>query len=95
MRKIEDDCVGCDIYCCDCGLQHAEHLYCDQCGYEDSLYRFNDEEICIDCIEKAMSGEEMKYGICGNCGEKTDIYSEYGLCQECFLESLEEVEVDD
>lgn len=93
MRKIENDCVGCGNYCCHCGLTHAEHLYCDQCGYEDTLYYFDGDEICIDCIREVMSAKEMKSGICGNCGEKCDIYSGYGLCEECFFESLEEAEV--
>ncbi len=94
MRRIENDCNGCDIYCCDCGLRHVEHSYCDRCGSEETLYCFGDEELCLDCIEKAVS-KEKEDGICEECGEECTVYADYGLCEDCFFDSLEVAEGSD
>lgn len=58
MRKIENDCVCCDIPCSNCGLKHAVHYYCDDCGDETTLYYYDGEELCIDCIEKRLDKVE-------------------------------------
>lgn len=50
MIKIQNDCVGCPIYCADCGAKHTPHFYCDRCGNEYTLYYYNDEELCLECI---------------------------------------------
>lgn len=54
MKRIENDCVGCDIPCVDCGLKRNPHWYCDECKCEEDLYLFDDEELCIDCIIKRL-----------------------------------------
>lgn len=49
MKRIENDCVGCEI-CGGCGATQSIHYYCDKCKCEADLYLFDDEELCIDCI---------------------------------------------
>lgn len=92
MMRIEDDCVGCPDYCINCGAKHAVHYRCDRCGDDDKLYYFNDEELCKYCLEKAFHREKTEDGTCEQCGEECTIYSDYGLCAECFFDSLETVE---
>lgn len=52
MMKIENDCVGCPIPCIDCGRKRTPHYYCDKCGSEETLYRYDDKELCKDCLAK-------------------------------------------
>lgn len=91
MTRIENDCVGCPTYCCDCGAKHTPHYYCDKCSAEDTLYYFGDTELCRDCIEKIFDAICTE-GICENCGDDDMIIDDYGLCLYCLLESLEVVE---
>ena len=62
MIRYENDCVGCDIPCIDCGRKRTPHYYCDKCGWEyDTLYQYDDEQLCIDCLTskfKKVSDEE-------------------------------------
>ena len=63
MRRIEDDCVNCDIPCCNCGLKHVEHIYCDNCGEElteDELYQLYDSEYCEECYGKEIKNKFTK-----------------------------------
>lgn len=51
MKKIENDCVGCDLPCMPgCVYKNMPHYYCDDCGLEKKLYNFDGEELCLDCI---------------------------------------------
>lgn len=55
MRKYENECCGCatPAYPClgsSCPNRNVVHFYCDKCGEEDTLYHFDGEELCIDCI---------------------------------------------
>lgn len=54
MRRIEDDCVDCprEMGCfgSSCPLKNVPHYYCDNCGDEAPLYRFNDSELCEYCV---------------------------------------------
>ena len=59
MKRIENDCCGCAVpgYPClgrACELRNAIHYYCDRCGDETQLYDFDDQELCIDCIETML-----------------------------------------
>lgn len=59
MKKIENDCCGCAVpgYPClgsGCKLRNAIHYYCDDCGDETQLYEFNEQELCIECIETML-----------------------------------------
>lgn len=53
MIKIENDCVGCQIYCVHCGLSRTEHYYCDECDIEfdpSELYDVDGSMLCAECI---------------------------------------------
>lgn len=50
MECIENDCVGCDIPCVDCGRKHVKHFYCDDCGDEEQLYEYNGKQLCELCL---------------------------------------------
>lgn len=63
MKKIESHCVGCTdlgMYCIGsaCPNREAVHYYCDECGAEEELYIFEDEELCIDCIIERLEKVE-------------------------------------
>lgn len=54
MVKIENRCCDCatGLYPCTvCDLRHYRAFYCDWCKEEqETLYRYNGEEVCLDCI---------------------------------------------
>lgn len=59
MIKYEDECCGCATpgYPClgkSCPNKYVRHYYCDDCGYETNLYWFDDEQLCIDCIQNRL-----------------------------------------
>ena len=54
MIKVENECVDCGLPCMheSCPNYAVTRLYCDECGDEaDILYWFEDEQLCLDCIE--------------------------------------------
>ena len=54
MQRIENDCVGCELYCLgnSCPNRNVPHYYCDDCGREDKLYYYDSEELCEECLLK-------------------------------------------
>ena len=60
MLKYENQCCDCPIGCIDCGRKRVPVRYCDHCGEPDTLYYFDDEELCIECIKDRLDevGEE-------------------------------------
>lgn len=55
MKKIEDECVGCKsvgLYCLgiSCPYKNVVRFYCDKCLEEATLYHYEDEELCADCL---------------------------------------------
>ena len=55
MKKIENECVGCvdiGLHCLgiSCPNKNVIHFYCDRCGEETTLYYYDGEEICKDCL---------------------------------------------
>lgn len=52
---ISDECCSCASggYPCrgeTCSLRHVPHLLCDDCSEETTLYYYEDEMLCLDCI---------------------------------------------
>lgn len=92
MRTVENECVGCGSYCVDCGAKHVVYYVCDRCDNSGKIRTFGDEELCTDCIEKALSSEETEDGVCEECGDEDKIYVGWGLCRYCLLDGLEEVD---
>lgn len=64
--RYENECCDCetDNYPCRgimCPLRSVPHFYCDHCGDEvETLYHFDDQELCIDCIEKRLEIVEVE-----------------------------------
>lgn len=62
MMVIENHCVGCptEMGCLgkSCPYQDVEVFYCDDCGEEDVLYEFEDEQLCINCILNRLNKVE-------------------------------------
>lgn len=60
MVRIENDCCGCNLPCIgsSCPLKAVLHFYCDKCGCETDIYYYDDQELCIDCIEKRLEKVE-------------------------------------
>ena len=56
MKKVFNECVDCPIElgCMgdSCPHKNVIRFFCDDCKEENQLYRFDDKELCIDCIEK-------------------------------------------
>ena len=61
MIKIENECVNCGLPCIfsACPYYKVVRFYCDECNDEAELYFFDDEELCLDCIEKRL--ERVEY----------------------------------
>lgn len=59
MVRYENECCDCATpgYPClgdSCSNRNVPHFYCDECGMERKLYEFEDEELCIGCIENRL-----------------------------------------
>lgn len=56
MKKIENECVSCppEMGCLgySCPNRNVTRFYCDRCGEEETLYHYDSEEICADCLLK-------------------------------------------
>ena len=63
MKRIENECVDCGLPCLGdrCPNRNVERFYCDNCGEEETLYEFEGEELCIDCIAKRLTKVERSY----------------------------------
>ena len=54
MKKVEDECIGCppEMGCLGdgCPNRNATRYYCDNCGSEEKLYHYDNEELCEECL---------------------------------------------
>lgn len=68
MRKVESDCVDCGLPCLGRSCPHysVTRFYCDKCGNEDTLYLYDDKELCRDCIHEIIDEEIEKNKIEGS-----------------------------
>lgn len=61
MIKYENECVDCGLPCLgsSCPNRNVKRIYCDKCGDEaEHIYYFDDQELCIDCIEEMLEEVE-------------------------------------
>jgi hypothetical protein len=56
MTKTESGCVDCGLQCLGVGCPHyeVEIRCCDKCESEETLYKFEGEELCIECIKERL-----------------------------------------
>lgn len=56
MHITETECVSCGLPCMGsaCPYHSVTRYYCDKCGDETTLYHFEDQELCISCIEDSL-----------------------------------------
>lgn len=59
MKTTENECVGCGQPCLGsiCPHSYVERYYCDECGDECKLYKYDDEELCESCVTKRVISE--------------------------------------
>ena len=55
MKKIANECVGCKdigLHCLglSCPNKSVVRFYCDRCEEETTLYHYDGEELCKNCI---------------------------------------------
>lgn len=54
MKKVYDECVGCPsgrgCIGSACKYKNVTRYYCDYCGEETLLYKYDGDEICSDCL---------------------------------------------
>lgn len=63
MQVIENRCCGCatESYPCrgkSCDLRNYIASYCDECKEEKEIHNYDDEELCVDCIQKRINLSE-------------------------------------
>lgn len=63
MVRVENRCCGCNgaLYPCNhCRAEHTPVFICDCCGEEvDTLYWFDNEQYCEDCVLKNLVEVEV------------------------------------
>lgn len=57
MRRIENECVDCELPCMGshCPYRNVLHYYCDGCNDEfnlEELCEYEGDELCKDCLFK-------------------------------------------
>ena len=66
MKQIENKCVGCppEMGCLGSGCPNRNVIryYCDECGEEGTLYEYDGEELCADCLLEAAPKVEGSEG---------------------------------
>lgn len=65
MKKIENECVSCGLPCLGsrCPYRNVTRFYCDRCDEEDTLYHYEGEELCKECVlEEVLEGFDVVKG---------------------------------
>lgn len=62
MIRIESECVDCELPCVynACPYYKVARLYCDECGEEADLWKFDGEELCVCCILQQLEPVEYE-----------------------------------
>ena len=64
MIVTESECCGCprELGCIlsACPYYKVTRFYCDNCGQEEDLWYFDDEELCVGCILKQLRPVEYE-----------------------------------
>lgn len=60
-----NECCSCasGSYACRgdlCPLRKVSHLYCDECDEEATLYYFDNEMLCLDCIAERLDKVDIR-----------------------------------
>ena len=52
MKKKENECVSCGLPCLgnSCPNRNVIRFYCNRCEEEDTLYYYDGEELCQNCL---------------------------------------------
>ena len=60
MITVTNECVDCGFPCKGnaCPYRNVKRYYCDRCKEETTTYHWEDEHVCLDCIEKDLIGVE-------------------------------------
>ena len=61
MKTTTNECVDCGLPCLgnSCPYRNVTRFYCDKCGTETQLYYFDNQELCLDCIEEKLEKVEI------------------------------------
>lgn len=60
MIEYTNDCVQCGLPCFDsCRYKNVPHLHCDRCGEEETLYEFDGEQLCAECVIESLRKVEI------------------------------------
>ena len=56
MVKVENECVDCGLPCIgsSCPYMNVTRYYCDDCYDEATLYEYDGQELCADCVLKRL-----------------------------------------
>lgn len=97
MVRTESLCGGCQGMECmgsACPNYEITVLECDNCKKNETLYYFEGEELCLDCIVKRLKIVESvddKETICDGCNQDCEVYEYDGqqFCYDCLYDYLE------
>lgn len=61
MRETTNECVGCGLPCMGstCPHRNVTRFYCDKCHDETTLYEYEGQELCLDCIIEKLDLKEV------------------------------------
>ena len=63
MVTVQNECVGCppNMGCLGegCPYRHVVRTHCDKCGFEETLYEWDGDQLCLDCILEECGNEDI------------------------------------
>lgn len=63
MKRTESECVDCGFPCMGeaCPYFRVTRYYCDECDEEATLYKYEGQELCAECLLKKFEKVEGSY----------------------------------